>query len=176
MRGEQHYDNIRLITNIFKLKMAKFESTLRYVVDSPSIRGLYDTFWPIIQFFILKWVTFIAVLLMSVRKCSYMYDYIRLCTDILRYDAQQCTTMYTNVRQKILPYDRIFVAPKSFTCKTFFKFAALPTKTYDSLQTTAINHDNTRKTTTFLIRTLSHLRIRMWETSITCYFVIKWVV
>ena len=33
------YDNIRLITNIFKLKMAKFVSTLRYVVNSPSIRG-----------------------------------------------------------------------------------------------------------------------------------------
>ena len=32
------YDNIRLITNMFKLKMAKFGSPLRYVVDSPSIR------------------------------------------------------------------------------------------------------------------------------------------
>ena len=31
------YDNIRLIT--FRLKMAKFVSTLRYVVNSPSIRG-----------------------------------------------------------------------------------------------------------------------------------------
>ena len=33
------YDNIRLITNIFKLKMAKIVSTLRYVVKSLSIRG-----------------------------------------------------------------------------------------------------------------------------------------
>ena len=33
------YDNIRLITNMSKLKMAKFVSTPRYVVNSPSIRG-----------------------------------------------------------------------------------------------------------------------------------------
>ena len=33
------YDNIRLITNIFKLKMAKFVSTLRCMVKSLSIRG-----------------------------------------------------------------------------------------------------------------------------------------
>ena len=33
------YDNIRLITNMFKLKMAKCVSTLRYVVNSPAIRG-----------------------------------------------------------------------------------------------------------------------------------------
>ena len=33
------YDNIRLITNTFNLKMAKFVSTLRYVVKSLSIRG-----------------------------------------------------------------------------------------------------------------------------------------
>ena len=33
------HDNIRLITNIFKLKMAKFVSTLRCMVKSPSIRG-----------------------------------------------------------------------------------------------------------------------------------------
>ena len=33
------YDNIRLITNMFKLKMAKSVSKLRYVVNSPSIRG-----------------------------------------------------------------------------------------------------------------------------------------
>ena len=36
------YDNIRLITNIFKLKMAKFVSTLRCMVISLSIRGFVD--------------------------------------------------------------------------------------------------------------------------------------
>ena len=33
------YDNIRLITNMFKLKMARFVSRLRFVVKSLSIRG-----------------------------------------------------------------------------------------------------------------------------------------
>ena len=33
------YDYIRLITNVFKLKMAKFVSTLRCMVESLSIRG-----------------------------------------------------------------------------------------------------------------------------------------
>ena len=33
------YDNIRLITNMFKLKMARFVSRLRFVVKSTSIRG-----------------------------------------------------------------------------------------------------------------------------------------
>ena len=121
------YDNIRLLTNMFKLKMAKFVSTLRYVVNSPSIRGFV---WYILAnnlIFTLKWVTFIAVLLMSVRKYTYMYDYIRLCTtyyDTMFNNVRQCLTMYANVRQKILPYDRIFVAPKSFTCKTFFSSIA----------------------------------------------------
>ena len=33
------YDNIRLITIISKLKMAKFVSTLRYVVKALSVSG-----------------------------------------------------------------------------------------------------------------------------------------
>ena len=33
------YDNIRLITNTFKQKIAKCVSTLRYMVKSLSIRG-----------------------------------------------------------------------------------------------------------------------------------------
>ena len=33
------YDNIRLITYMFKLKITKFVSILRFVVKSPSIRG-----------------------------------------------------------------------------------------------------------------------------------------
>ena len=76
--------------------------------------------------------------------------------------------MYNNVRQKILPYDRIFVAPKSFTCKTFFLIRSI---VYENLRLTANNRDKSRqhtKTYDFLIRTLSHLKIRMWETSITC--------
>ena len=36
------YDNIRLITNNFKLKMAKFVSTLRCMVKSLSIRDFVD--------------------------------------------------------------------------------------------------------------------------------------
>ena len=36
------YDNIRLITNMFKLKMATFVSTLRFVVKSPSFRCFVD--------------------------------------------------------------------------------------------------------------------------------------
>ena len=34
--------NIQLITNIFKLKMAKFVSTLQRIVKSLSIRGFVD--------------------------------------------------------------------------------------------------------------------------------------
>ena len=33
------YDNIRIITNLFKLKITEFVSILRFVVKSPSIRG-----------------------------------------------------------------------------------------------------------------------------------------
>ena len=36
------YNNIQLITNIFKRKMAKFVSTLRRIVKSLSIRGFED--------------------------------------------------------------------------------------------------------------------------------------
>ena len=36
------YDNIRLITNIFKLKMAKLVSKLRCMVKSLSTRGFVD--------------------------------------------------------------------------------------------------------------------------------------
>ena len=32
------YDNIRIITNLFKLIITKFVSILRFVVKSPSIR------------------------------------------------------------------------------------------------------------------------------------------
>ena len=33
------YDDIRKITNLFKLEITKFVSILRFVVKSPSIRG-----------------------------------------------------------------------------------------------------------------------------------------
>ena len=103
-------------------------------------------------------------------ECTQMYVYVRLHTtmyDILRYDVQQCTTMYANVRQKILPYDKIVVAPKSFTCKTFFLIRSIA---YENLRLTTNNHDTSRQHSNnydFLIRTLSHLKIRMWESSIT---------
>ena len=100
-----------------------------------------------------------------------MYVNVRLHTtmyNILRQDVQQFTTMFDNVRQKILPYDRIFVALKSFTCKTFFKIRSIA---YENLRLTANNHDTSRQHSNnydFLIRTLSHLKIRTWETSIRC--------
>ena len=60
------------------------------------------------QIVIITQITYDYVRHITIR-CSTMYDNVR-----------QCTTMYANIRQKILPYDRILVAPKSFTCKTFF--------------------------------------------------------
>ena len=77
--------------------------------------------------------------------------------------------MYNNVRQKILPYDRIFVAPKSFTCKTFFLIRSIA---YENLRLTANNHNTSQQHSNnydFLIRTLSHLKIRMWESSISTF-------
>ena len=106
---------------------------------------------------------------MSVRKCTFMYDCIRRCTtyyDTMFNNVRQRSTMYANVPPKILPYDRIFVAPKSFTCKTFFLIRSIA---YENLRLTAINRDKSRQHTKnydFLIRTLSHPQIRMWETSI----------
>ena len=40
--------------------------------------------------------------------------------------------------KKWLPYDSIFVAPKSFTCKTFFLIRSIA---YENLRLTANNHD-----------------------------------
>ena len=105
----------------------------------------------------------------TLNECTQMYVKVRLHAtvyNILRHDVQQCTTMFDNVRQKRLPYDSIFVAPKSFTWKTFFKIRSI---TYENLRLTANNRENLRQPTKnydFLIRTLSHLKIRMWESSI----------
>ena len=99
-----------------------------------------------------------------------MYENVRQCTTTYykeQHVATAYSTMYNNVRQKKLPYDRIFVAPKSFTCKTFFKIRSIA---YENLRLTANNHDTLRQHSNnydFLIRTLSHLKIRMWESSIT---------
>ena len=38
-RSTSTYDNVRLITYMFKLKLTKFVSILRFVVKSTSIRG-----------------------------------------------------------------------------------------------------------------------------------------
>ena len=78
-----------------------------------------------------------------------MYDYIRQCTtyyDMMFNNVQRCSTMYD---KNDFPTIEFLSHPKVLHVKLFFKFAALLTKTYDSLRTTAINHDNTRKTTTF---------------------------
>ena len=112
---------------------------------------------------------FIVAPIRTLKECTQMYVNVRLHTtvyNILRHDVQQCTAMFDNVRQKLLPYDRIFVAPKSFTCKTFFLIRSIA---YENLRLTANNRDKSRQHTKncdFLIRTLSHLKIRMWETSI----------
>ena len=74
-------------------------------------------------------VTFIAVLLMSVRKCTYMYDYIRLCTtyyDTMFNNVRQCSTVYA---KKYFPTTEFLSHQKVLHLKLFFKFAALPTKT-----------------------------------------------
>ena len=136
------YDNIRLITNMFKLKMTKFVSTLRYVVSSPSIRGFV---WYILSNNLIFHSEVGHVYSGTFNECTQMYVYVQLHTtmyDILQYDVQQCLTMY-------FPTTEFWSHPKVLHVKPFFKFAALPTKTSDSLRTTAINHDNTRKTTTF---------------------------
>ena len=98
-----------------------------------------------------------------------VYENVRQCTttyDNVQHVATAYSTMYNNVRQKILPYDRIFVAPKSFTCKTFFLIRSIA---YENVRLTANNHDTSRQHSNnydFLIRTLSHLNICMWESSI----------
>ena len=61
-------------------------------------------------------------------------------------NVQQCSTMYDNVRQKILPYDSIFATAKSFTWKTFLKICSI---TYEIIGLTTNNHENPRKTTIF---------------------------
>ena len=93
------YDNIRLITNMFKLKMAKFVSTLRYVVNSPSIRGFV---WYILANNLIFHSEVGHIYSGTFNECTHMYVYVRLHTamyDILRYDVQQCTAMFDNVRQ-----------------------------------------------------------------------------
>ena len=107
----------------------------------------------------------------TLNEWTQMYVNVRLHTtvyNILRHDVQPCTTMFDNVRQKWLLYDSIFVAPKGFTWKTFFK--KMRSITYENRRLTANNRENPRqprKNCIFLIRTLSHLKSRMWETSIT---------
>ena len=81
--------------------------------------------------------------------------------------------MFHNVRQKILPYNSIFVAAKSFTWKTFLKIRCI---TYESIGLTTNNRENPRQPTKnydFRIRTLSHLKGRMWETSIMLVYHIR---
>ena len=116
------YDNIRLITNIFKLNMAKFVSTLRCILKSLSIK-----FWPIAYFFILKWVMYIVTLCHTLNECTQMYVNVRLHTtmyNILREDVQQCTTMFDNVRQCTTKNDfltTVFLShPKVLHVKLFF--------------------------------------------------------
>ena len=125
------YGNIRLITNILKLKMAKFVSTLRCGEITVNSWPCRIKLWPMTYFFILMWVIFIVALCRKFNECTQMYVNVRLHTtmyDILRHDIHQCTTMFRNVRQKLLPYDSIFVAPKSLTYNFFLNSQHYPRK------------------------------------------------
>ena len=109
----------------------------------------------------------------TLNECTQMYVNVRLHTtmyNILRHDVQQCTTMFDNVRQCTTKNDfltTVFLShPKVLHVKLFF---LIPSIAYKNLRLTANNHDKSRQHTNnydFLIRTLSHLKIRMWETSI----------
>ena len=93
---------------------------------------------------------------------AYTID-VRLQHHMLRQHIRQCTTMFA---KKYFPTTEFFVAPKSFTCKSFFLIRSI---VYETRRHTANNRDKSRQHTKnydFLIRTLSHLKIRMWETSI----------
>ena len=75
--------------------------------------------------------------------------------------VQRCSTMYDNVQQKMTSLRQYFCRTQ-----TFFLICSIA---YENLRLTANNHDKSRQHMNnydFLIRTLSHLRIRMWETSI----------
>ena len=88
------YENMRLITNMFKLEIAKFVSTLEFVVKSPSIRVFGGKFSSITYISILKLAMYIVALYHTFNDCKQMYVDVRLhttnCT-ILWHDVQQCT-------------------------------------------------------------------------------------
>ena len=93
---------------------------------------------------------------------AYTID-VRLQHHMLRQHIRQCTTMFA---KKYFLTTEFLSHPKVLHVKLFFKFAALR---YENLRLTANNRDKSRQhpiNYDFLIRTLSHLKIRMWETSI----------
>ena len=48
-RSTSTYDNVRLITYMFKLKITEFVSILRFVVKSPSIGGFSGYIFTMVQ-------------------------------------------------------------------------------------------------------------------------------
>ena len=100
------YDNIRLITNIFKLKMAKFASTLQCIVKSLSIRGFVDKILAYSLFFHSEvghvysdTLSYIKRVYANVRECTITYDNVQHIT-------RRCTTMYNDVRQCTTMYNK----------------------------------------------------------------------
>ena len=91
--------------------------------------------------------------------------------DMLRQHIQQCSTMYD---KNDFPTTELLSHPKVLHVKHFFKICSIAN---ENLRLTANNHDKWRQFTKnydFLICTLSHLKIRMWETSITVRWPPSW--
>ena len=100
------YDNIRLITKIFKLKMAKFVSTLRCIVKSLSIRDFVDSILAYSLFFHSELghvysdtLSHIKRVHANVRECTITYDNVQHITT-------RCSTMYNDVRQCMTMYNK----------------------------------------------------------------------
>ena len=92
----------------------------------------------------------------NVRQHTTMYN-------MLRQHIRQCTTMFA---KKYFPTTEFLSHPKVLHVKLFLKIRSTA---YENLRLTANNHDTSRQHSNnydFLIRTLSHLKIRMWESSI----------
>ena len=93
----------------------------------------------------------------NVRQHTTMYN-------MLRQHIRQCTTMFA---EKYFPTTEFLSHPKVLHVKLFFLIRSIA---YENLRLTANNHDTSRQHSNnydFFIRTLSHLKIRMWESSIS---------
>ena len=118
------YHNIRLITNIFKLKMAKFVITLRCMVESLSIREFVDYILAYSLFFHSEvghvysdTLSYIKRMYAHVRECTITYDNVQHITtrcSTMYNDVRQSTTMYDNVQQKMTSLRQYFCRTQKF--------------------------------------------------------------